>query len=275
MSTIAVTGSASGIGGATAARLAAEGHRIIGVDQRDADVVADLATTGGRQQAIDRIAERCDGSLDGLVTCAGISGASDRAGGIVVSVNYFGTVEVLSGLRPLLARGDDAAAVAVSSNSTTTQPGVPIDLIEACASGDEERARLLADQVGSVLAYPATKIAIARWVRRHATSPEWAGAGIRLNAIAPGFTWTPMTQALASDPAIAKAIELFPVPLGRPAQPEEIASVARFLLSRDASFLCGSVVFVDGGTDALLRTDDWPAPWSNEAARAFFDSPKP
>lgn len=273
MSTIAITGSASGIGAACAARLAADGHRVIGVDQRDADVVADLATPPGRQEAVGAVAERSEGALDGLVTCAGVSGASDRAGGLVVSINYFGTVELLSGLRPLLAAGVDAAAVAVSSNSTTTQPGVPIEVVDACVAGDEERACALADGAGSVLAYPATKIAIARWVRRNSTTPVWAGAGIRLNAIAPGVTWTPMTQALASDPVIAKAIELFPVPLGRPAQPDEIAAVARFLLSRDASFFCGSVVFVDGGTDALLRTEDWPAPWSSEAARAFFDSP--
>ncbi|MGH2683980.1 MAG: SDR family oxidoreductase [Actinomycetota bacterium] len=272
MTTIALTGSASGIGAACAARLAAQGHGVIGVDQRDADIVADLGTAAGRQQAIDGIAERCGGALDGLVACAGISGAFDRAGGIVVAVNYFGTVELLSGLRPHLAAGTDAAAVAVSSNSTTTQPGVPVGVIDACLDGDEDRARVLADEAGSVAVYPATKIAIARWVRRNATRPEWAGAGIRLNAVAPGVTWTPMVQALVSDPAIGKGIEAFPVPLDRAGRPEEIAAVITFLLGPEASFVCGSVVFADGGTDALLRPDDWPAPWTNEAARTFFES---
>lgn len=242
------------------------------MDQRDADVVADLATGSGRQQAIDEIAQRCGGSLDGLVTCAGLSGAFDRPGSIVVSVNYFGTVELLSGLRPYLSAGLHSAAVAVSSNSTTTQPGVPTAVVDACLDGDENRARSLADEAGSVFAYPATKIAIARWVRRNATRPEWAGAGIRLNAVAPGVTWTPMVQALASDPAMAKAIEVFPVPLNRAAQPEEIAAAITFLLGPDAAFFCGSVLFVDGGTDALLRPDDWPQPWSNEAAARFFQS---
>ena len=72
--TIAITGAASGIGAATAARLTEHGHRVIGVDLHDADVEADLGRSDGRQEAIARIADLCDGALDGLVTCAGLAG---------------------------------------------------------------------------------------------------------------------------------------------------------------------------------------------------------
>jgi NAD(P)-dependent dehydrogenase (short-subunit alcohol dehydrogenase family) len=260
VSTIVVTGTASGIGAATAARLAAEGHLVIGVDLRDADIVCDLGTPAGRRAAIDGVTRQVDGALDALVTCAGLAGATGRPASLVVSVNYFGTVELLAGLRPLLARGTNPSAVAISSNSSTVQPGWSPELVAACLAGDEEVARTLSDTRDSVMAYPATKTAIARWVRRHA--PEWAGAGITLNAVAPGLTETPLVAETRRDPVLGGMIEQFPIPIGRPGRPEEIAALITFLLSADARFICGSVIWVDGGTDALLRPDDWPALWS-------------
>ena len=68
MRTFAVTGSASGMGAATCRRLEADGARVIGIDLRDADVVADLGTPEGRAHAVEAVGQRCDGALDGLVT---------------------------------------------------------------------------------------------------------------------------------------------------------------------------------------------------------------
>ena len=112
MGSIAITGSASGMGAATKARLESNGHRVIGVDQRDADIVADLSSADGRRTAIEGVHRLADGSLDGLVTFAGMGPLPGRAGSLLVSVNYFGTVELLSGLRDLLAAGTDAATSA-------------------------------------------------------------------------------------------------------------------------------------------------------------------
>ena len=277
MPPVAVTGSASGIGAATVARLRKEGHEIIGVDLHDAEVIADLSTPSGRASAVEGVLAACGGSLNGLVTCAGIAGKPDRPGSVVASVNYFGTVELLAGLRPALVTGS-GAAVAISSNSATVQPGVPMDVVEACLSGDEERAAAAADATpgGSIAVYPASKIAVAWWVRRNAPRKAWIGNGVRLNAIAPGIIDTAFTRELRADPLIGPAIELFPVPMGRSGRPEEIASVISFLLGPDASLFCGSVVFADGGTDAQMRADDWPAPWvvDDPAAAWFADREK-
>jgi NAD(P)-dependent dehydrogenase (short-subunit alcohol dehydrogenase family) len=258
---MAVTGVASGLGQATAALLAARGHTVIGVDLRDATIMADLATPGGRRDAVQAVTAACGGRLDGAVTFAGLAGATGRPGSVLVSVNYFGTVELLEGLRPLLGEGGNGSAVAISSNSTTCQPGWSPALVDVCLAGDEERARALADEGDSIGAYPATKTAIARWVRRQAPAAAWAGAGIRLNAVAPGLMETPMVDEIRRDPVLGAAIDQFPIPAGRGGRPIEVAALVDFLLGPDAGFFCGSVVFMDGGTDALLRPDDWPALW--------------
>lgn len=260
--TVVVTGSASGMGAATRTRLEQAGQRVIGIDLRDADVVADLGTQAGRDAAIAAVAQLADGVIDGLVTWAGLTGLTTVTGSALVSVNYFGTVGLLSGLRRLLARGDQPAAVAISSNSTTCMPGVPMDVAELCLAGDETGARAAADAAGGIRSYPASKIAVARWVRRNAPTADWAGVGITLNALAPGAVETPMLQATRNDPVIGPFVDAFPVPIGRAGQPAELAEVVAFLLGPHARFCCGSVIFVDGGTDALLRADDFPAPMS-------------
>ena len=168
--TIVVTGSASGMGAATLKRLVANGDRVIGVDLHDADVIADLGTPEGRQSAVEAITELSQGVLDGLVTFAGKGGLPNRAGSLLVAVNYFGTVKLLENLRPLLAKGTNAAAIAIASNSMTCQPGVPLDVVKHCLDSDEEGARVAADTAGSIQTYPATKLAVTRWVRHHATS---------------------------------------------------------------------------------------------------------
>jgi len=93
MSTIVVTGAASGIGAATVERLARAGHTIVTVDLHDADVEVNLGVPAERARAADAVAARCDGRLDGLVTCAGIGGLPDRAGSLVVTWEHPGRGE--------------------------------------------------------------------------------------------------------------------------------------------------------------------------------------
>ena len=255
MRVTAVTGSASGMGAALRARLEAAGERVIGVDVRDADIRADLATPDGRAAAIAGVRAAAGGRLDGLVACAGL-GPHVEPCATIVAVNYFGAQAVLAGLREALAAGERPAAVAVSSNSAAL-PGAESPLVAACLAGDEPEARRLAPALGGHPTYAGAKLALARWVRRSAPGADWAGAGIRLNAIAPGAVATPLLEDGLAHPTLGPAIRGFPIPLGGFGVPEQIAAGIAFLLGPAAAFCCGTVLVADGGSDALLRPDAW------------------
>lgn len=264
MGVYAVTGAASGMGAATAARLRADGHTVIGVDIKEADVTADLSTSAGRSAAAAQVLELAGGKLDGAVLAAGLgpSKGPERLRQIA-EVNYFGVVDLLNRWQPALAATDRAKVVVIGSNSTTTTPMVPRRTVGALLAGDTEKALKSVRLFGPgrpAMMYAASKIAVSRWVRRTAVTPEWAGAGIRLNALAPGAVLTPLLEEQLADPQQSKAVQRFPVPIGGFGTADGMAQWACFMLSDAADFLCGSVVFVDGGSDAHFRSGDWPRP---------------
>ena len=95
---------------------------------------------------------------------------------------------------------------------------------------------------------------MARAVRHRAH--EWGTAGVRLNAIAPGMTETPMLQGVRDNPDLKGALEAIPVPLNRTANVDEIANVIVLMVSDAFSFMHGSVLW-DGGTDAVVRPNQF------------------
>jgi NAD(P)-dependent dehydrogenase (short-subunit alcohol dehydrogenase family) len=248
-----VTGSASGIGAATRRRLEDRGELVIGIDLHDSDLALDLTTTGGRSELVDRVAELSGGRIDTVYAVAGIASPSPAT----VALNYFGAVATLQGLRPLLAESTAPRAVVVSSFAAIH----PADdaLMDALRTGDEPAALALAAEIADDpdrgnLIYPSSKKALSQWVRRNAPSAQWAGAGIPLNAVAPGTTATAMTAPfLATEEGKTALLEITPMPLNGIADPDVVARLMAWLGSDENTHLCGQIIFVDGGSDAVVR----------------------
>lgn len=123
---------------------------------------------------------------------------------------------------------------------------------------DEERVLEYADTIPQNLipsCYSSSKHALARWVRR--ISASWAVDGLRINSVAPGNTTTPMTQGMTE--AQRDAALLIPIPTRYGTREfldaKEIANAMVFLASPQASGINGVILFVDGGIDALLRSE--------------------
>lgn len=251
--TYVVTGAASGIGAATADHLAATGARVIRCDLHDTEVTADLAAPEGRERLAQQIRALSGGRIDGLVAVAGVGLPSP----VTVRLNFFGTLATLEGLRPLLAASDSPRAAAVSSLSAIVT--IDDDIVKACLSLDEEAAAAAATTAVEAgrgrIVYPSSKLALNQWLRHAAIGPDWAGAGIPLNAVAPGVVDTSAARTMILDDPDTRdfVASLMPQPLGFPGPVAAIASLLAWTVSRDNSFMTGQILYADGGAEATLR----------------------
>ncbi|MEV0385305.1 SDR family oxidoreductase [Nonomuraea sp. NPDC050643] len=247
--TYVVTGAASGIGAATADHLEQAGARVIRCDVHEAD----LTTPEGRETLVAHVTNASGGRIDGLIAVAGLGVPSE----LTVRLNFFGTVATLEGLRPLLLASDRPSAVVVSSLSAIVAADEGI--VSACLSMDEESAvaaaRTAIGEGRGRIVYPSSKAALDRWLRRAAVTPDWAGAGIPLNAVAPGVVDTDTARKLIlSDRTTRDLVSTaMPQPLGFPGPADAIASLLAWLAGPANTFTTGQIIYADGGAEATLR----------------------
>lgn len=251
-----ITGAGSGIGLATSNQLKEQGHRVIGVDLKNAEVLADLSTPAGRIQAVQDCLQRAP-TPDAIIACAGISAPIAKT----VAINYFGVTEFIEGLLTALAQSN-APRIAVVSSAASLQPN-SAELVEALLENDEAKALAIGkelEQQGTqmgYLNYPSSKRALSRWVRKVAATERYAGQHIPINAVGPGVVVTEMTKDLLATKESQKSVDSsMPMPLNYHAQAIDIANLLIWLTSVENNHITGQTIYIDGGADVVLRGDD-------------------
>ena len=241
-----VTGAGSGIGRACALRLAEEGARVAAVDIKlpaAEDTAKEIRGAGGEAVAVE-----CD-VANGAAVAAAVARTTEEFGGLHVLVNAAG---VLAAEGDVVHCSEDdwdrVMAVNVKSMYLTGKHGVPAILESGGGSIVNIASVFGFTALPDECAYDASKGAVLNLTRHMAV--QYATSGIRVNALCPSDCDTPLLGALlddSADVAEQKAKLAEPIPMGRLAQPEEIASGVAFLASADAGFVTGIALPVDGG----------------------------
>jgi NAD(P)-dependent dehydrogenase (short-subunit alcohol dehydrogenase family) len=237
-----VTGGASGMGSATARRLASGGAHVVIVD-RNADLAATVAAEIHGTPAVGDVAD---------------SSFCDRVVGDVIGVH--GHLDVLVNAAGVIVRasGEDttddqwARIMGVNVSGTFYMCRAALRVMKPAASGAIVNFGSIWGDLGSagVAAYCASKGAVHNLTR--ALAMDHAADGIRVNAVCPGEVNTPMLQSERSEPVTDQLLAQIAatVPMGRLADPDEIARVVCFLASDGASYMTGAMVSVDAGYGA-------------------------
>lgn len=257
--TVLITGAADGIGWATARHMAGQGWRVALLDLR-----ADGASRRAAELGDGHLGLQADVS-DAASVSAAVAGAMARLGRIDALVNNAGVGDqAVPTLAQDIGAFDRVLAVHLRGSFLMSQ-AVLAHMREQARDTRGNRGAIV--NLGSIAAlggiparnaYSAAKAGVLGMTR--ALAMEWAREGIRVNAVAPGYVATDLIATLARQGAVDADAIRRRTPLGRMAEPAEIAEVIAFLASPAASYITGATVSADGGWSALGAPEGALAP---------------
>lgn len=244
-----VSGGGSGIGAATAIRLAQEGARVVicGRRQEPLDaVVAQISAAGGQAEAVQADVG------DEAQYVGAIEAAAQRHGRLDVLVNN--AMAFTWGALEAMSTADWHANFQTTVDGTFWGTRTAMRLMKASGRGGSiVNVSSICGQLGTpwMAGYSAAKAAVDNFSR--AAAAEGAAQGIRVNVVVPAVVETPATAGMLSDEASRRNTEKL-IPMGRVGRPEELAHAILFLASDEAAYITGASLPVDGGRSAVLVT---------------------
>lgn len=250
--TYAVTGVASGIGAALAARLRNDGHRVIGFDRREASGGVDrfIPLDLGDPASIAAAAAQVEEPLDGLCNNAGLP---PRAGleATILQVNFLGQRQFTSAILPRISEGGAIVNLASRAGAAWRENIDQIMALGALAGPDDAESFVARGGIDATRAYNLSKEAMIAWTL--ALTEPMIRRGIRINSVSPGAVATGILDDFAA--AFGERMARNVARAGRPGRPEEVAAVLAFLLSPDAGWIKGVDLPIDGGMGGFNMAD--------------------
>lgn len=250
---VALTGAATGIGAATAAKLKARGHEVVAFDIAEPQGVDRWIPVDMSDPAsIDSALREADGAFDCLINNAGLPPREGQATK-VLQVNFAGLVRITRAMEDRLTPGGAIVNTASKAGAAWRENVTEVKALMALQTMEDIAPFVVEHGIGHVRAYNLSKEAVIAWGL--ASCERLIAKDLRMNSVSPAAVSTGILDDFAA--AFGDRMARNVARAGRPGTAQEIADVIVFLASEESRWLKGNDITIDGGMTAIALADQW------------------